>query len=525
MKPTFLIHRAEGGGTLRLERVEGDLLRIGRATHCELRLGGDAGVDLEHALIRRDGGLFLLVDSKSVTGTYLNGRPIESERLAPGDRIAIGGYQLEVRQAEAGMLGLEVDRRTAPEPGAVELATRELAYSELLGLARPGLFNLPGLSLGALGAAALVALLFLAATAAGRSTALAPGALAGGHATTGLGPRCDSCHAPFRGPASSRCQHCHPGAPHQARQVAAPACGGCHTEHRRLTRLAEVPDGRCTTCHGRLEVAGGGQPAVAVSIRAFADHPKFRLGSAPVPLAFSHEYHLRPGLLGPGQVPTPLDCASCHGLEDKSGQILPVRFEDHCQRCHNLSFSAPGRGDLEAPHGDSQAASAAVLQAVARDPALLSALSAGGGRSLIFGRTGGGLSLDQATRQQAGVLVEQLFRNHCAQCHQVELRGMLDATVAPVVLPSSFMPSVRFSHGSHQVAGVACRDCHAGAATSRKAEDLLIPGRDACLPCHAGPAAGRLRPATGCVTCHTYHGAKPSPAAQPAGGGGPAHES
>jgi len=44
-------------------------------------------------LIRRVGSTFVLVDSGSVNGTFVNGQRIERAGLADGDRIVIGNYE------------------------------------------------------------------------------------------------------------------------------------------------------------------------------------------------------------------------------------------------------------------------------------------------------------------------------------------------------------------------------------------------------------------------------------------------
>ena len=91
----FIIHRAAGEHTL-LRQVSGDALRVGRDAGAGLRLDDDA-VALDHAVIRAEGGGWLIEDHGSVTGTYLNGEPVERARLAAGDLVEIGGYRLKVQ--------------------------------------------------------------------------------------------------------------------------------------------------------------------------------------------------------------------------------------------------------------------------------------------------------------------------------------------------------------------------------------------------------------------------------------------
>lgn len=91
----FIIHRAGEGQTL-LRQVSGDALRIGRDAGAGLRLDDDA-VALDHAEIRTEGGRWVVEDRGSVTGTYLNGEPVGTARLAAGDELEIGGYRLRVQ--------------------------------------------------------------------------------------------------------------------------------------------------------------------------------------------------------------------------------------------------------------------------------------------------------------------------------------------------------------------------------------------------------------------------------------------
>jgi predicted component of type VI protein secretion system len=55
----------------------------------------DPTVSRKHALIRRDGDDFILVDNNSTSGVTVNGQPITGEiRLHDGDRVGIGGSAL-----------------------------------------------------------------------------------------------------------------------------------------------------------------------------------------------------------------------------------------------------------------------------------------------------------------------------------------------------------------------------------------------------------------------------------------------
>ena len=89
---SFVIQRASGRG-LALTQVRSDLLRIGRGTNAELRSENPA-VALEHAVIETDANGFTITDKGSITGTYVNRRPVETARLARGDVIEIGDLRI-----------------------------------------------------------------------------------------------------------------------------------------------------------------------------------------------------------------------------------------------------------------------------------------------------------------------------------------------------------------------------------------------------------------------------------------------
>ena len=68
-----------------------DGLTIGRAGDAALRLN-DPAVSRAHARIIERDGLWIIEDSESRGGTYLNGRPIRSETLAAGDLLGVGPF-------------------------------------------------------------------------------------------------------------------------------------------------------------------------------------------------------------------------------------------------------------------------------------------------------------------------------------------------------------------------------------------------------------------------------------------------
>jgi pSer/pThr/pTyr-binding forkhead associated (FHA) protein len=85
-------------------------ITIGRADDCTLQLRGDAEVSRLHCSIqRRDGDHFLIMDSASRNGTFVNGVRLmdEAKELEHGDRIRVGKtkmvyYQLKTHVEVSG---------------------------------------------------------------------------------------------------------------------------------------------------------------------------------------------------------------------------------------------------------------------------------------------------------------------------------------------------------------------------------------------------------------------------------------
>ncbi|HEX4954419.1 MAG TPA: FHA domain-containing protein [Thermoanaerobaculia bacterium] len=504
----FLLTRVDEGES-EPRRVAGTSLGIGRGTDAHLRFADEA-VDLRHAVIGRDAQGFELLDLGSVSGTYLNGQPVEAARLAPGDRIGIGPFEISVEPgADPSTLGLTV-RRLAPEAkpaaGVAALAAPKLDYAASYGLGRGGALSKAALSLGALGLATLAAVGVTAAALGGRSTLPRPGPVSSAHEAAGLAADCAACHAPFRGVVAALCEDCHAGPRHQAEQVGNPPCGGCHAEHRRLPELARVPDAVCTGCHGDLKLASGAAPKVARRLVTFDEHPDFRPKADPTVVRLNHALHLKPGLRDEAGRPEQLDCASCHAFDAEQGEILPLEFERHCQRCHNLAFD-DRLPDREAPHGEAKEVVTGIFGIYAESSANLRGLTREQLRSRIFSSQQAVLSFDARLSRQTVTALDQVVRLKCSLCHGVELTSPLEPKVEPPAIPRKWLLGAKFSHGTHRLS--PCGDCHEGAAASRASGDVLVPGITPCLDCHgvaaAGTGAAKAAGASACVTCHPYH--------------------
>ena len=71
--------------------IEKDEFIIGRSPESDVLLD-DITVSRKHALLKKDGDDYILLDAGSLNGSYLNGNIVEEAILSNGDRIKIGKY-------------------------------------------------------------------------------------------------------------------------------------------------------------------------------------------------------------------------------------------------------------------------------------------------------------------------------------------------------------------------------------------------------------------------------------------------
>lgn len=96
MQVRITILRGKDTGQVRLYRIDGDQsVVIGRHEECDLPLFDEAA-SRRHAIVKLESGKLTLTDLGSSNGTQLNGEPVSSQALRPGDRIAIGETQFRV---------------------------------------------------------------------------------------------------------------------------------------------------------------------------------------------------------------------------------------------------------------------------------------------------------------------------------------------------------------------------------------------------------------------------------------------
>lgn len=527
-----------------LNQIRGEVLRIGRGTNADLR-SEDATVALEHAIIENTNEGYRLVDRGSITGTYLNGKPIESGILSPGDVVEIGSLRLRVQAGDPKQpMFLKVETVAPESMGAgigAEAATSALAAAPEIMEGRqtvvaPRVNYVRAYQLkGSVFTKATVVFLCVAAASAAilgvvhqrNEVAFRPGALSSAHTTVAIATNCAACHEPWQGVPDKKCMTCHANPEHSEVQVGAPSCTGCHFEHREFAQIQRVADSTCAACHANLQVREG-STRFARSIHSFgADHPEFALTvqsdqgvrrvrinerearqSDGTPLEFNHQLHLKEPLSNASGQQVQLACQDCHRPVEANGQTEPepLSFEAHCQSCHTLTFDRRFP-DTQVPHGGDPTLIYSFIANVYSGNRDVVATSPQQARRRLLARSG---TSGPGIGQQALAGAEQVLKTKCEKCHQIErMEGRLQVT-APKFRDQWFTHSI-FRHQSHL--GIDCQDCHK-ARESSNTSDALMPGIAECRKCHARTsvaAAGIMLAAVSntasgsCITCHVYH--------------------
>src|SRR5690242_2094910 len=102
-RPVLALHRADGT-SVEYELVRDQPLTLGREPGNDVVLKSTF-VSKQHAVVRYEGGQFLVEDLKSANGTRVNGAPISVSLLTPGDKLEVGDQNLTFFD------------RAAPKPG------------------------------------------------------------------------------------------------------------------------------------------------------------------------------------------------------------------------------------------------------------------------------------------------------------------------------------------------------------------------------------------------------------------------
>ena len=533
---SFVIQRVVGR-QISLSEIRTAVLRIGRGTNTELRSDNPA-VALEHAVIESDGAGYTITDKGSITGTYVNGKPVETARLAKGDLIEIGDLRVEVQVAEAQKpLFLRIVTRQQPkanaaasvveedEPVAAPVAgggpavrAEKIDYAAAFRLHRPWLTKAGLIALGLIITLAVIG----EVTRPEKQKAFMPGGVSSAHTRArdakgnSIAEQCSACHDPWNSVKNERCESCHKRVVHAENETGTPSCMACHTEHRGLPKLALINDQKCAACHANLPAFS----KVALtndairSVTEFGkDHPEFTVPGDPNNILFNHKLHLRKGgIFNATGRREELKCDGCHKLVVTRGKADPVKleFEQHCQRCHKLTFD-PRFPTSEIPHGgDPQLAYGYIATTYAGNRDIIGK-SPDEVRRILTRRQSVGLD------ERAVINAAQVLKVKCGKCHDLKRTGQR-FVVDPPQIRTEWVGS-KFTHTAHS--GLDCESCHRGLRTSVKTADVHMPKLADCTSCHARGSTA----ASSCLTCHEYHvRSKPllaTAAASPIAGGAP----
>lgn len=456
------------------------------------------------------------------------------------------------------------------------------------------------------------------------NAAITPGPLSSPHAiieqTRGVNESCAACHRddPVAGPmfqpiSDSACLECHiaeahypqhsAGDPHMVSladrtgQIAmAQGCAKCHDEHLgRDHQLSMLSDHVCTNCHQNLtpHLKADYTSRTVTQLTDFAgDHPDWRLvrneSMDATPIRFEHHVHLDPsteqmqdrirrwldeaekaGIPSAGMPVRQRDgqmtltCSACHEPDSAGLYMKPIRFERHCQQCHNLGT----REGENVPHGSliGDFIERVAAKQIQTPPTKPGGRRGGppnrpgppsrggppkkpgppskpgppgpprGGPPSAGGSSDTGLGIESEA-DFAKQVVERAEKNasklsrsialECSKCHE--------PNVDPVAIPDPRIPErwlthSRFNHSTHEL--LDCTECHNQATADAEETDwsstplaesadklswtgrtkqIMMPSIDLCRRCHApkrqitttlSSTAARHE----CVTCHRFH--------------------
>jgi predicted component of type VI protein secretion system len=113
------LRQIKGADSGREFEFDQDLVRIGRMPDSDVNFDPEVDLDASgrHAEIRNEDGRYLLIDTGSRNGTWLNGQRIKHAALGTGDEIEFGrgGPTLKVESMEVGRSdrssGVQIDSR------------------------------------------------------------------------------------------------------------------------------------------------------------------------------------------------------------------------------------------------------------------------------------------------------------------------------------------------------------------------------------------------------------------------------
>lgn len=538
----LLVHlsRTAQGLSVRKETaIAGEVLTIGRGAESKIHLQ-DHQVYLHHATIKRSDDGVLYLESESNAGISLNGTVEQSTALSAGARIEIGPYQMEVLpQPEGYDLGLSVELLPAHqlERDAAKVQRQAMAMS----------VGALGISKRKLGAALVAFILFAflllpllpkafsgidhwqSTSDFSLAASWSAGELSAGHAV--FGAKCTVCHQQaFREVGDSVCTGCHQNVTGAAdtrhEHYAMPDtmhCADCHRDHKGKDGLAMPGSSRCVECHAGLK-----QQMADTQYADAADfgklHPVFRIGMAKVGggvnlvapedkaaliektgLKLSHKIHMAEKGLAGARSDIVMKCRDCHRLEDSGEHFAPIEMKRDCQQsgCHRLYYGEPVGG--RALHGPVSSVTQYVREFYLNEVSTQPGAQHPECRQLKGNATQ--RMLDCVNRLSQQTLATSVFRKDqgCGECHEITQLGDTpgDWQFAQVKIARDWHSTSVFSHAKHSA--TECTECHDKKNSSSSA-DISMPGIEKCRQCHTGERKAKYKVASGCASCHQFHG-------------------
>jgi predicted CXXCH cytochrome family protein len=543
------VTRNRKGQPVRADRdVEGEMIRLGRGTQCEIHLP-DPRVALFHAAIYRQGdSIFIHAPEAELA---VDGGAEREARLTPRVHVALGPYEMTVEPPPSGYdlaLSIELVRSLPDDLEEIKAKSRTSLEETVLSKRGPAWILAIVLAIVFLAVPAINALLpplrqVTAKLPVTPDQAWNPGALSAGHQA--FGHQCASCHeTPFVHVRDHVCIECHVKTPGHVQTVALQSklfggtrCANCHADHKGPDALVRRDPDLCVTCHGSLKIFDAGTTLANVSDFA-VNHPPFKLSLWKGPksgdvvrvsqtdkanlieqshLKFPHDLHLKTSVRGPKGRRT-LECRSCH-VPDASGKgFEPIVMKTACIECHTLEFE-PAVTTRQVPHGsvdDVMLTMQEFYANIALNNIPVDVVDIGEIRRGLP-RLGTGIITEQQrqlaltwAKAKAQQVSEDLFEARvCIVCHEVtqaviqgESGSEVAWGVASVHVASTWMPKASFDHAKHRTN--KCADCH-DVEKSKSSADIAIPTIERCRDCHAGnrPAANKV--VSTCVSCHDFH--------------------
>jgi predicted CXXCH cytochrome family protein len=545
VKIRHLIDETSANGTRDSRSIDFDQseLVVGRGSGCDLRLDSRL-VSLNHARITAGAEELSIEDLDSLGGVQVNGQLIKRATLRAGDTFRLGDITLTVER-DGGVWVLRQRIEGAPKVETEVLIEQSVQALQLQN-------RLPSFAfISAVLMIVATAVFFVYPWVTTAKGAWNSGPISNNHHM--IADNCGACHmGGFSRVADSACESCHNVTAHakvfeKHLQVGEFRCADCHMEHNGDNGLVARQPKLCTSCHANIKAVF--PETTRPDVVSWDDHPEFMVSLQAKPgevqprvrlddtarlidrsnIKLNHAVHLQPNLRGKDGDVT-LTCRDCHGMGANFRQIEKISMEKHCASCHSLEFDERLPGTV-VPHGDPDTVYrflyseyAKLYLASKEDVAIQETFS-------IRAKPGG-----RAESVQAKPTVDEDFvrgfvegesrkaermlftKTACFLCHEVSKRDVSEDQLREEAssqyeilkpqIPEIWMPESIFSHGAHEE--VSCESCHAGARTSEKTSDVLLPRVDSCRECHSSlgdshPRGGHSTVKSDCIMCHSYH--------------------